>query len=165
MLQKSLMENKIISLDDLTRLRYTHKILDKTVVFTNGCFDILHAGHVSYLEQAKELGDILILGLNSDQSVKRLKGNNRPIIPERQRALLLAALESIDFVILFEEDTPEHLLQRLLPDILVKGGDYDLSTIVGADLIISNGGKVQALPFVDGFSTTNIIENILNGQG
>ena len=165
MLQKSLMENKIISLDDLTRLRYTHKILDKTVVFTNGCFDILHAGHVSYLEQAKELGDILILGLNSDQSVKRLKGNNRPIIPEGQRALLLAALESIDFVVLFEEDTPEHLLQTLLPDILVKGGDYDLSTIVGADLIISNGGKVQALPFVDGFSTTNIIENILNGQG
>ena len=157
------LQNKICTRDRIPHLRNTWSLLNKKVVFTNGCFDIMHAGHISYLSQARDLGDILVLGLNSDASVGRLKGPNRPIIDENNRALMLAALHVIDLVVLFEEDTPMELLEVVRPDILVKGGDYTIDTIVGADFVQSYGGHVQALPFVEGFSTSNIIEKIANG--
>jgi len=133
----------------------------KKVVFTNGCFDILHAGHVIYLQEARGKGDLLVLGLNSDDSVRRLKGENRPVREEFDRAVLLAGLESIDMVVVFDEDTPEILIQKLKPDVLVKGGDYSLSEIVGADFVHSIGGQVVIIPFVEGFSSSNIIEKII----
>jgi len=130
------------------------------VVFTNGCFDIVHVGHVDYLEKARNLGDYLVLGLNSDDSVSRLKGKERPIVPENARARLLAALSFVDLVVFFEEDTPKELIAQLLPDILVKGKDYEINQIVGAKEVIENGGKVETIDLVEGFSTTNIIEKI-----
>ncbi len=130
------------------------------VVFTNGCFDILHLGHVDYLEKARSLGDKLVLGLNSDASVKRLKGESRPVNPEQARTRILAALQFIDLVVLFGEDTPLELISYLKPDILVKGKDYEISNIVGADIVTEHGGKVETIELVDGFSTTNIIEKI-----
>ncbi|GIV38944.1 MAG: hypothetical protein KatS3mg033_0744 [Thermonema sp.] len=131
------------------------------VVFTNGCFDILHAGHVTYLEQARSLGNRLVIGLNTDASVRRLKGEARPIVPQEARARLLAALQAVDMVVFFEEDTPLALIQTLCPDILVKGGDYTEDTIVGADFVKSKGGHVEVIPFLDGFSTSKIIEKII----
>lgn len=133
----------------------------ETVVFTNGCFDILHAGHVTYLEQARSLGERLVIGLNTDASVRRLKGDRRPVVPQEARARLLAALQAVDMVVLFEEDTPLALIQTLCPDILVKGGDYTEATIVGADFVKSKGGRVEVIPFLDGFSTSGIIEKII----
>ncbi|NIK72562.1 D-beta-D-heptose 7-phosphate kinase/D-beta-D-heptose 1-phosphate adenosyltransferase [Thermonema lapsum] len=133
----------------------------ETVVFTNGCFDILHAGHVTYLEQARSLGNRLVIGLNTDASVRRLKGARRPIVPQAARARLLAALQAVDMVVCFDEDTPLALIQTLCPDILVKGGDYTEATIVGADFVKGNGGRVEVIPFLNGFSTSNIIEKIV----
>lgn len=130
------------------------------IVFTNGCFDILHVGHVTYLAQARQLGDILVLGLNSDASVKRLKGPSRPINDEHSRALVLAALESIDYVVVFEEDTPYNVIAKVKPDVLVKGGDYQIKDIVGADIVQQRGGLVTTIPFVDGFSTTSTIQQL-----
>ena len=130
----------------------------RKVVFTNGCFDVLHRGHVTYLAQARDLGDCLVVGLNSDASVKRLKGDNRPINNENDRAYVLAALSSIDYIILFEEDTPKNLIEQVKPDILVKGGDYQIDNIVGADFVLKNGGQVLTIPFVDGYSSTKIIQ-------
>lgn len=130
------------------------------VVFTNGCFDILHLGHVDYLEKAHAKGDKLILGLNSDESVSRLKGKNRPINKQDARARLLAALAFVDAVVIFGEDTPLELITYLRPDVLVKGKDYEISNIVGADIVIENGGKVETIDLVDGFSTTGIISKI-----
>ena len=130
----------------------------RKVVFTNGCFDVLHRGHVTYLAQARDLGDCLVVGLNSDASVKRLKGENRPINNENDRAYVLAALSSIDYIILFEEDTPKNLIEQVKPDILVKGGDYQIDNIVGADFVLKNGGQVLTIPFVDGYSSTKIIQ-------
>jgi rfaE bifunctional protein nucleotidyltransferase chain/domain len=130
------------------------------IVFTNGCFDVLHYGHVHYLLQAKELGDILVIGLNSDNSVRRLKGPTRPINGENERAFVLAALACVDYVTLFEEDTPEELIKVVRPDVLVKGGDYTLDNIVGADFVMQNGGTVTTIPFVEGFSSTRIIEKL-----
>ena len=135
-----------------------YKELGKSVVFTNGCFDILHVGHVTYLQKAKDLGDILVVGLNSDDSVRRLKGESRPINNESDRREVLLALRSVDFVAVFEEDTPLDLIKAIKPDILVKGGDYTVDTIVGADFVIENGGKVEVIPLVEGKSTTSIIE-------
>ena len=132
----------------------------RKIVFTNGCFDIIHAGHVTYLAQAKALGDVLILGLNSDASVKRLKGDNRPINNEQDRALVLAALSSVDYVLIFEEDTPLELIKLVQPDILVKGGDWQPSEIVGSDLVLARGGKVLSLKFVEGLSTTGILQKL-----
>ena len=132
----------------------------RKIVFTNGCFDIIHAGHVTYLAQAKALGDILILGLNSDASVKRLKGDNRPINNEQDRALVLAALSSVNYVVIFEEDTPLELIKLVQPDILVKGGDWQPSEIVGSDLVLARGGKVLSLKFVEGLSTTGILQKL-----
>tara|TARA_B100000459_G_scaffold34918_2_gene16843 strand:+ start:81 stop:545 length:465 start_codon:yes stop_codon:yes gene_type:complete len=132
----------------------------KKIVFTNGCFDLLHVGHIKYLSQAKDLGDILIIGLNSDKSVKKLKGNNRPINSFEDRAKLLAALKSVDLVIMFEEQTPENLIKEIIPDVLVKGGDYDIEEIVGYQTVIDNGGQVKTLSFYDGYSSTNYIDKI-----
>jgi D-glycero-beta-D-manno-heptose 1-phosphate adenylyltransferase len=132
------------------------------VVFTNGCFDILHLGHVDYLEKARQLGDRLVLGLNTDASVSRLKGPLRPVVSQYARARLMAALAFVDTVILFDEPTPLQLIEALKPDILVKGDDYSLQQIVGADFVIANGGEVQTIPLVAGYSTTRLIEKIKN---
>jgi len=140
-------------LDDLKEL--SHKI-----VFTNGCFDILHLGHVTYLESAKEKGDFLIVGLNSDASVKRLKGAERPIKDEKSRAAILAALSSVDMVIIFEEDTPQVLIEAISPSVLVKGGDYKKEDIVGAEYVESIGGEVVIISFLDGHSSSKLIEKI-----
>ena len=131
-----------------------------SVVFTNGCFDILHLGHVDYLERAKALGDRLVVALNTDQSVQRLKGPERPVVNESSRARVMAALQFVDLVVLFDEETPLELIEALKPDILVKGGDYTVETIVGADFVIARGGKVVPLPLVDGYSTTTFVNKI-----
>ena len=135
--------------------------LGKKVVFSNGCFDILHAGHVEYLAAARRLGDVLIVGLNSDASVRRLKGDNRPVCPEGDRAAVLSALRVVDGVTLFDEDTPEELIGVLLPDILVKGADWAVEQIAGAGAVLGNGGSVLTLPLLEGRSTTGIIEKII----
>lgn len=132
----------------------------KRIVFTNGCFDILHRGHVTYLAEARKLGDILVVGVNSDASVKRLKGSERPINNEKDRAYVLSQLKSVDFTEIFTEDTPLNLILRVKPKILVKGGDWKIDQIVGAKEVISNGGDVFSLNFVDGYSTTSIIQKI-----
>jgi rfaE bifunctional protein nucleotidyltransferase chain/domain len=134
----------------------------KKIVFTNGCFDIIHAGHVDYLEKAKSLGDFLVVGLNSDESVKRLKGPTRPVNPLEQRKKVLQALKPVDLVIVFEEDTPERLIKEIKPDVLVKGGDWKIENIVGADFVMSYGGKVYTIDFVYDTSTTKIIEKVKN---
>tara|TARA_B100002019_G_scaffold34873_1_gene28948 strand:- start:470 stop:934 length:465 start_codon:yes stop_codon:yes gene_type:complete len=132
----------------------------KKIVFTNGCFDLLHVGHIRYLAQAKRLGDFLIIGLNSDSSVKELKGKDRPINSFEDRATLLSAIESVDLVIMFEEQTPENLIKDIVPDILVKGGDYNIEDIVGYQTVMQNGGQVKTLSFYDGYSSTNYINKI-----
>tara|TARA_B100000214_G_scaffold27420_1_gene17907 strand:- start:80 stop:544 length:465 start_codon:yes stop_codon:yes gene_type:complete len=132
----------------------------KKIVFTNGCFDLLHVGHIRYLAQAKKLGDFLIIGLNSDSSVKELKGEDRPINSFEDRATLLSAIESVDLVIMFEEQTPENLIKDIVPDILVKGGDYNIEDIVGYQTVVQNGGQVKTLSFYDGYSSTNYINKI-----
>ena len=128
----------------------------KKVVFTNGCFDILHFGHIHYLAEARSLGDYLIVGLNSTDSVRRLKGQHRPINDIKTRLYLLAALECVDAVVIFEEDTPLELIELLQPDVLVKGGDWQPEQIVGAEVVLKNGGEVRSLPYIDGYSTTSI---------
>jgi rfaE bifunctional protein nucleotidyltransferase chain/domain len=132
----------------------------KKIVFTNGCFDLLHVGHIRCLSQAKKLGDFLIIGLNSDRSVKKLKGKDRPINSFEDRATLLSALNSVDLVIKFEEQTPENLIKNILPDVLVKGGDYNIEDIVGYQIVIQNGGQVKTISFYDGYSSTNYIDKI-----
>ena len=132
----------------------------KKVVFTNGCFDILHRGHVTYLNEAKAQGDFLIVGLNSDDSVKRLKGPERPINSEEDRKFVLENLKAIDAVVIFTEDTPYNLIKEISPNVLVKGGDWSVDQIVGSDLVMANGGEVKSLNFVDGFSTTKTISQI-----
>ena len=136
------------------------KLHQQKIVFTNGCFDVLHFGHVHYLLEARKLGDILVVGLNSDDSVRRLKGPARPINGEKERAFVLAALGCVDYVVLFEEDTPENLIKAVRPDVMVKGGDYALDQIVGADFVRQNGGSVTTIPFVEGYSSTYIIEQL-----
>ena len=137
---------------------------NKRIVFTNGCFDIIHRGHVSYLTEAKKLGNVLIIGLNSDDSVRRLKGSQRPINTELDRAAVLSALKPVDYVTIFDEDTPYELIQVVLPDILVKGGDYKPDDIVGADIVKANGGKVIVIPLVEGISTTVIIDKLIGNS-
>jgi rfaE bifunctional protein nucleotidyltransferase chain/domain len=133
---------------------------EKKIVFTNGCFDLLHLGHVDYLEKASRLGDYLIVALNSDASVRELKGENRPIIAESARARIIAALEFVDAVTIFDESTPERLIRAILPDILVKGSDYAPEKVVGAEFVKQNGGELALIPFLEGYSTTSIIEKI-----
>jgi len=153
-------ENKITNKKMAKRQIEIWQNNNEAVVFTNGCFDILHAGHIKYLFKAKSLGYHLIIGLNTDNSVKRLKGNSRPIQPEQDRALILSALEATDLVILFDEDTPLNLITFLKPDVLVKGSDYTIDEIVGAKEVIEWGGKVETIKFVDGKSTSAIIEEM-----
>lgn len=133
---------------------------DKRIVFTNGCFDIIHRGHVEYLNEAKSLGDILFIGLNSDNSVQRLKGKERPINSEQDRKFVLENLKSVDFVELFDTDTPYDLIEAVVPNVLVKGGDWDTENIVGSDIVTLNGGTVKSLTFCDGFSTSLVIDKI-----
>ena len=154
--------SKIFSLDDLKNQVNAWKQAGEEVVFTNGCFDIIHRGHIEALAQTADLGNRLIIGLNSDSSIQKLKGKNRPIIDEQSRAILLASLEFVDAVVIFSEDTPINLISTLLPDVLAKGGDYEIETIVGHEIVQQNGGKVKLVPFVDGFSSTTIIEKIKN---
>lgn len=150
--------HKILTASEVSLFREAHK--DKTIVFTNGCFDILHVGHKRYLEQASSLGDIFIIGVNSDASVKRLKGPTRPVNPEQDRMEILSALGFVDYVVLFDEDTPYELIKTLQPDVLVKGGDYKPDEVVGKDIVESRGGRLALISFVEGKSTTNIINKI-----
>ena len=150
-----------INLSDLKTIRSKLKASGKKVVFTNGVFDLIHAGHVDYLVKAKSLGDVLIVGLNSDESVKRIKGENRPILKQEERAFVLSNLKPVDFVIFFNEDTPEKLISELVPDILIKGADWPIDKIVGKDIVEKNGGEVKTIEFVNDQSTSKIIELIV----
>ncbi len=154
----------IMSEDALLKAIKTSQLAGETIVMTNGCFDLLHPGHVSYLRNAKKLGDRLVVAVNTDASVKRLKGEGRPINPTEHRMDVLAGLESVDWVVPFSEDTPQNLIAKMLPDILVKGGDYKIADIAGGAEVIANGGQVQVLNFEDGCSTTNIINSIKKNQ-
>ncbi len=162
---RSILSQKITDKETLARLLAAKKLTGNKIVFTNGCFDLLHPGHIRYLADARSLGDFLVVGLNSDDSVSRLKGENRPIQKEAVRAELLGALHSVDAVVVFNEDTPFDLISHLKPDILVKGGDYTPDTVVGADVVTANGGQVKIIPFEAGFSTTELISKIKHGEG
>lgn len=153
---------KIISLEEFINLKEHGSFKNQKIVFTNGCFDILHAGHILYLEEAAALGDILVLGLNSDNSVKRLKGKFRPVNSEHDRAIVLAGLSFINYIIIFDEDTPFNLIKEILPAVLVKGGDWSPEQIVGSDIVLKNNGVVKSLIFKEGISTTDIIDKIKN---
>ncbi len=155
------MDRKIKGRDSLQTILQELQDQGRKVVFTNGCFDLLHVGHIKYLQAARQLGDLLVLGLNTDASIRRLKGQKRPLIDQTERSHILAALSCVDFVTVFDEDTPLELIRTLRPDILVKGGDYDLDGVVGRELVESYGGRVELIQFVDGRSTTNIINKIL----
>jgi D-beta-D-heptose 7-phosphate kinase/D-beta-D-heptose 1-phosphate adenosyltransferase len=159
------MSTKTKSLDQLVRIRRKLKRQGKTVVFTNGCFDVLHRGHVYCLNKARSLGDVLIVGLNSDSSVRKLKGEKRPILPQADRAEILAALEMVDYVLIFKEETPQKVISALVPDILVKGGDYGKSEIVGSDVVESGGGRVVRVKTLPGKSTRNIVKKIASRYG
>jgi rfaE bifunctional protein nucleotidyltransferase chain/domain len=149
---------KILTQEELVKRLAQWRVINKKIAFTNGCFDILHSGHIASLTAAANEGDYLIVGLNSDTSIKKLKGEGRPVNTEDSRAILLASLAVVDAVVVFEEDTPLQLIRNILPDILVKGGDYKVEQIAGAKEVIANGGKVVINPIVEGFSTTKIIE-------
>jgi len=155
------MSDKIVTLSKAVELRLQAKAAGRKVVFTNGVFDILHRGHVEYLEKAKEMGDLLILGLNSDASVRSIKGPKRPLCPQEDRAIVLSALSCVDHIVLFDEDTPQKLIEALVPDILVKGADYSLEQIVGSDIVLKNGGKVLPIELTPGKSTTELIKKVV----
>lgn len=154
------MIEKILSQDELLGLRQSLRATGKTLVFTNGVFDLLHVGHVRYLAAARALGDALVVAVNSDRTVRELKGDGRPVINEGERAEILAALRQVDYVTIFDEVSPRSLIARLLPDVLVKGGDYGLDEIHGREEVEAAGGTVISLPFVEGLSTSNIIERM-----
>jgi D-beta-D-heptose 7-phosphate kinase/D-beta-D-heptose 1-phosphate adenosyltransferase len=156
------MINSITSLEEIIKIRAKLKQKGKKVVFTNGCFDIIHAGHVDYLVKAKECGDILIVGLNSDSSVKAIKGEKRPVVNQIERAFILSQLKAVDYVVLFNDDTPLELIEKIIPDILVKGADWSIDNIVGKDVVINNGGEVKTIKFVTSQSTTNIIKKVIS---
>lgn len=158
------LNKKILNRNTLSANLAIWKFKQQKIVFTNGCFDIVHLGHIDYLSKAKDLGDILIIGLNTDLSVQRLKGKNRPIVNENARAMLLASLTFVDAVVLFNEDTPYELIKIVQPNILVKGSDYEEEDIVGYDIVKSNGGSIKTIDYLEGFSTTSIIEKLKNGQ-
>jgi len=152
--------SKTLDLDGLIRERALLRSKGLSLVFTNGCFDLIHPGHVRYLAQARALGDALVVALNSDRSVRILKGKGRPILNEKERVEVIAALEVVNYVTVFDEETPHSLISRLLPDVLVKGGDWQLNEIVGRAEVERAGGKVLSLPFLEGYSSTDIIERI-----
>jgi len=155
------MKEKIKAKEDIRRIVDNLKAKGKRIVFTNGCFDLLHVGHIRYLEEAKALGDILVVGINSDQSVRRIKGSYRPILPEEERAEILSGLGCVDYVTIFDEADPLELISSLQPHVLVKGGDWTQETTVGKEVVERSGGEVIILPFVQGASTSNLIEAIL----
>jgi rfaE bifunctional protein nucleotidyltransferase chain/domain len=152
---------RILSQEELTPQVIRWRLNSKTIAFTNGVFDILHEGHIAVLAKAASFADMLIVGINSDASVKKLKGESRPVNHQQSRALLLAALIMVDAVVIFEEGTPLELIKKIKPDVLVKGGDYTIDTIVGSKEVFANGGRVEIIPLEEGFSTTGIIEKIL----
>ncbi|HEY1024504.1 MAG TPA: D-glycero-beta-D-manno-heptose 1-phosphate adenylyltransferase [Sphingobacteriaceae bacterium] len=154
------LKNKVVHADQLTALVESWRLQQKKIVFTNGCFDLLHLGHIDYLVKAAEFGDKLIIGLNSDRSTTELKGPNRPITNETSRAHILAALFFVDAVILFDEPTPFNLISTIKPDVLIKGADYTIDQIVGADIVLQNGGEVKTLEYLEGYSTTAIEHKI-----
>lgn len=153
-------KNKILTLEQLTSVLTLLRLKQKKIVFTNGCFDLIHQGHVDYLAKAREKGDVLILGLNTDNSVHRLKGETRPIQDEQSRAMIIASLLCVDYVVLFDEDTPYELIKKVQPDVLVKGADYQVENIVGYDIVTAKGGKVETIEFLEGYSTSNIVNKI-----
>lgn len=150
----------ILKKEEFKKVRDSFRSRNKKLVFTNGCFDILHRGHASYLNEAKSLGDILIVGVNSDRSVKGLKGRGRPVHNDNDRAFMLDNLKSVDYAIIFDEDTPYELIKEIMPEYLVKGGDWKEDDIVGADIVKASGGKVVSLKFIDNYSTTGILDKI-----
>ncbi|MDD5422800.1 MAG: D-glycero-beta-D-manno-heptose 1-phosphate adenylyltransferase [Candidatus Omnitrophota bacterium] len=154
------MEHKVKSAQALSRILSGLRSRDKKIVFTNGCFDILHAGHVEYLKMARELGDILVVGINSDASVRSIKGASRPINAQADRAKIVASLYFVDFAVIFNENTPERLIKVLRPDVLAKGGDWKLKDIVGGDFVKAHGGRVVSVPFLKGYSTTSLIKKM-----
>jgi len=154
--------NGVKSLSEIKSLRKKFKEQKKKVVFTNGCFDLIHAGHVDYLTKAKALGDILIVGMNTDDSVRRIKGDKRPILNQDERAFLISSLKPVDYVTFFNEDTPKEIIDEIIPDILVKGADWSKDKIVGRDVVEKNGGAVKTIKFVNDQSTSKIIESIKN---
>jgi len=158
------MPSKVISLKKIVKIRKELKKEGKKVVFTNGCFDILHKGHVHLLKRAKKLGDILIVGLNSDSSVKRIKGEKRPIFSVRDRAFVLSSIDVVDYIVIFNEDTPLKVIKAIEPDVLVKGADWDKNSIVGREIVESLGGKVVRIPLLKGFSTTSVIKKITKNE-
>ncbi len=150
----------VLSLEELLKVLEPLR-KDKKIVFTNGCFDLLHAGHAHYLAKAKSFGDVLVVGLNSDNSIRRIKGPKRPIVPQHMRAYLLDSLKPVDYVVVFEEDTPLELIKSIRPHVLVKGADWDIKDIVGADVVLSYGGRVERVEFEFDISTSKIIQRIL----
>ncbi len=160
MLTLQVTENKIISRETLRHNIALQRFLSKKIVFTNGCFDILHLGHIEYLSKAHDLGDYLIIGLNTDDSVRRLKGAGRPVQDEKARAHVLASLRFVDAVVLFDEDTPYELIKQIVPDVLVKGSDYKEQDVVGADIVKAAGGEVAIVELTPGYSTTGLIEKL-----
>ncbi len=153
---------KIKTQDELIPILNDLKKNSRRIVFTNGCFDILHVGHIRYLKEAKGYGDILVVAVNSDSSVKSIKGDKRPIVSQSERAEVVAALEMVDYVTMFDEDTPYNIIKKLQPDVLIKGGDWTIDKIVGRDIVEARGGKVIAIPFIEGASTTGIVERVLD---
>jgi rfaE bifunctional protein nucleotidyltransferase chain/domain len=154
------MDKKIKTLVQLKKVIKHQQLLGKRIIFTNGCFDILHRGHIEYLARAKKLGEVLIVGVNSDSSVMHIKGPKRPLNKEKDRAIVLAALEAVDYVIIFKEDTPYELIKAVRPDVLVKGGDWKIKDIVGSDIVKLDGGKVVSIPFIKGYSTSSVIKRL-----
>ncbi len=152
----------LVSSPSLRKIARRLKKQKKRIVFTNGCFDLLHAGHISLLRKAKSMGDVLIVGLNTDRSMRKLKGKGRPVVPEKDRALVLSSLRDVDYVVFFSEPTPLNLIHTLSPDVLVKGADYKNSQIVGADWVHSNGGKIVRVPLVRGKSSTLLFQKLLS---
>ncbi len=153
-------QNKFIQNEDMSKKLAYWNFLDQKIVFTNGCFDIIHLGHIMYLSKAADLGDVLIVGLNTDESIKRLKGDNRPINNQHARRMTLGSMFFVDAVVLFDEDTPYELIKQIKPDILVKGSDYEDKEIVGANIVKDKGGEVVTIDFLDGYSTSEVIEKI-----
>ena len=154
--------NPIKTLEEMKEIRQQLKDQNKKVVFTNGCFDLIHAGHVDYLSKAKAFGDVMIVGLNSDASVVRIKGSKRPILKETERSFIISNLKPVDYVVLFDDDTPKLLIEELLPDVLVKGADWEIENIVGKDVVLANGGEVKTIEFVNDQSTSKIIKIIVD---
>jgi len=155
-----IISSKIFSIKELEHQLAVWRFKNKKIIFTNGCFDILHLGHIDYLSKAKDFGDLLIIGLNTDSSVTRIKGNNRPVTNEKSRAMILSSLRFVDAVVLFDEDTPYDLIKKVQPDILIKGSDYKTEDIVGFDIVNAKGGEVNTIDFLDGYSTSLILEKI-----